>query len=65
MTQGRNTPKPNPESMHMEGEFHLAMTLESIYAHEVRIPNLDQRLTLYPIAKLRELMPYCLPPREG
>ena len=65
MAQERTSPKPNPESMHMEGDFRLAMTQESIHAHGVRIPNLDRRLSLYPIAKLSELMPYCLLPREG
>ena len=42
MAQERTSPKPNPESMHMEGEIHLAMTQESIHAHGVRIPNLDR-----------------------
>ena len=65
MAQERTSPKPDPESMHMEGEFCLAMTLESIHAHGLRICNLDQRLSLYPIAKLSELMPYCLLQREG
>ena len=51
MAQERTSPKPNPESMHMEGEFRLAMTQESIHAHRVRIPNLDRRLSLYPTAK--------------
>ena len=61
----RTSPKPHSASMHMEGEFRLAMTQESIHAHGVRIPNLDRRLSLDPIAKLSELMPYCLLPREG
>ena len=65
MAQERTSPKPNPKSMHMEGEFRLAMTQESIHAHGVRIPNLDIRLSLYPIAKLSELMPYYLLPGEG
>ena len=65
MAQERTSPKPNPESMHMQGEFRLAMTQESIHAQGVTIPNLDQRLSLYPIAKLNERMPYCLLPREG
>ena len=65
MAQERTSSKPDPESMHMEGECCLAMTRESIHAQRVRIPNLDQRLSLYPIAKLSELMPYCLLPREG
>ena len=46
---------PYPESMHMEGEFGSAMTQESIHALEVQIPNIDRRLSLYPIAKLSEL----------
>ena len=49
----------------MKGEFRLAMTQESIHAYGVRIPNDDRRLFLYPTAKLSELMPYCLLPREG
>ena len=61
----RTSPKPNPESMYMEGEFCLAMTQESMHALGVRIPNLDRRLSLNPIATLHELMPYCLLPREG
>ena len=65
MAQKRTTPKPNPESMHMEGGFRLPMTQDSIYSHGVRMPNLDQRLFLHPIAQLSELMPYCLLPREG
>ena len=65
MAQERTSPKRNPESKHMEGEVPLAMTQESIHGHGVRIPNLDRRLSLYPIAKLSELMPYCLLPREG
>ena len=65
MAQGGTSPKPNPGNMHIEGEFRLAMTQESIHAHGVRNPNLDRRLSLYPIAQLSELMPYCLLPREG
>ena len=38
-------------SMHMEREFRLAMTHESMHALEVRIHNLNQNLSLYPIAK--------------
>ena len=49
----------------MEGAFRLAITQESIHAHGVRIPNLDRQLSLYPIAKLSELVHYCLLPREG
>ena len=64
MAQERTPPKPNPKSMHMEGEFRLAVTQESIHAHGVKIPNLDRRLSLYPIAKLSELMPYCSLQRE-
>ena len=41
MGQDRTSSKPNPESMHMEREFRLAITQESIHANEVRIPNLD------------------------
>ena len=51
MAQERTSAKPNPESMYMEGEFRLAMTHDNIHAHGVRIPNLDGRLSLYPIAK--------------
>ena len=65
MAQGRTSPKPISKSMHMEGESRLAMTQESIIALGVRIPNLDRRLSLYPIAKLWELMPYCLLQRRG
>ena len=65
MAQEGTSPKPNPESMHMEGELCLAITQESIHAHGVRIPNLDRRLFVYPIGKLSELMPYCLVPGEG
>ena len=65
MAQKRTTPKPNPESMHIKGEFRLAMTQETIHAHGVGLSNLDRRLSLYPIAELSELMPYCLWPREG
>ena len=65
MAQERTSRKPNPKSMHMEGEFRLAMTQESIHAHGVRIPNLDRRLSLYAIAKSTVLMPYCLLPRGG
>ena len=53
------------ESMHMEREFRLAMTHDSMHAREVRIHNLDRKLSLYPIAKLAELMPYCMMTREG
>ena len=65
MTQERTSPKPNPESMHMEAEVRLAVTQESIHALGVRISNLDRRLPVYPIAKLSELVPYCLLPRQG
>ena len=65
MAQEEASPKPHPEGMHLEGECRLAMTQESIHALGVSIPNLDRRLSLYPIAKLSELMPYCLLPREG
>ena len=41
------------------------MTQDSIHALGVRMFNLDRRLSLYPIAKISELMPYCLLPREG
>ena len=63
--QERTSSKPNPKSLHIEGESRLAMTQESIHALGVRIPNLDRQLSLYPIAKLSEFMPYCLLPREG
>ena len=41
MAQEGASPKPNPEGMHMEGEYRLAMTQESIHALGVSIPNLD------------------------
>ena len=41
------------------------MTQESIHALGVRIHNLDRGLSLHQIAKLSEVMPYCLLPREG
>ena len=53
------------ESMHMEKEFCLAMTLEIIHALPVRIQNHDRGFSLYSIAKLSELMPYCPLTREG
>ena len=65
MAQEGTSTKCIPESMHMEGGSRLAMTQESIHAIGVSIPNLHRRLSLYPIAKLSELMPYCLLPREG
>ena len=65
MAQEGTSPRPNPECMHMEGESRLAITQDSIHAHGVRIPNLDRQLSLNAIAKLSELMPYCLLPREG
>ena len=65
IAQQRTSPKPHPESIHMEGDTRLSLTRESIHSHGVRIPNLDQRLSLYPIAKLSELVPYSLLPREG
>ena len=52
-------------SMHMERDFRLAMTHESMHALKVRIQNLDRKLSLYQIAKLAELMPYCMLTREG
>ena len=48
----------------MESEFRLTMTQESFYAHGVRIQNLHQGTSLYPITKLTELMPYYLLTRE-
>ena len=39
--QDKTSPQLNPESMHMEGGFGLAMTQESIHALGVRISNLD------------------------
>ena len=45
MAQERTSPKPKSESMHMEGERCLDMTQESIHALEVRVPNLDRRLS--------------------
>ena len=65
MAKGRTSPKPNPKSMQMEGESRLAMTQESIHALGVNIPNLDRRSSPNTTAKLSELMPYCLLPREG
>ena len=65
MAQERTSPKPSPNSMHIQGESRLAMTQESIHALGVSIPNLDRRASLIPIAKLSELMPCCLLPREG
>ena len=53
------------ENMHMDREFRLAMTFESIYALRVRIHNHDRGLSLDPIAKLTEPMPYCLLTGEG
>ena len=52
-------------SMHMEREFRIAMTHESMHALEVRIHNFDLRLSLYPIDKLDELMPCCMLTRQG
>ena len=49
----------------MERECCLAITHESMHALGVRIHNLDRRLSLYPIGKLAELMPYCMLTREG
>ena len=65
MAEERTSPKPNPKSMHMERESRLAMSQENNQALGVRIPNPDRQLSLYPIAKLSELMPYCLLLREG
>ena len=65
MAQERTSPRLHPESMHMEGEVCLAMTQESIHALGVRLPNCDGRLSLNPIAKLSELIPYCLLQRAG
>ena len=53
MAQERTSTKPDPENMHMEAEFRLAMTQESIHAHGAGILNLEQRLSLYPIAKIK------------
>ena len=52
-------------TMHMEREFDLAMTQVSMHALEVRIHNLDGEFSLYPVAKLADLMPYCMLLREG
>ena len=52
-------------SMHMEREFHIAMTQESMHALEQRVDNSDRKLSPYSIAKLAELMPYCMLTREG
>ena len=49
----------------MERDFRLAMTHDSMHAPEVRIHNLDRKLSLYPIAKFAEYMPYCMLTREG
>ena len=53
-----------PENLHMEREFRLAMTHESMHALGVRIHNRDQKLFLYAVAKLTELMPYGMLTRE-
>ena len=34
IAQEKTSPKPSPESMHMEGECRLAMTQKSIHALE-------------------------------
>ena len=52
-------------NMHMEREFCLAMTDENMHALEVRVHNLDRKFSLYPVAKLAQLMPYCMLTREG
>ena len=76
----RTSVEPSPESMHLEKEFCLAMTHESmhverefrlamnhgsIHALGMRIHCLDQKLSLYPIAKLPELMPHCMLKKWG
>ena len=53
------------ESMYMERERRPAMSHESMHALEVRIHNLDGRLSLYSIAESTELMPWCMLTREG
>ena len=58
-------PSTNPETTRMERESCLAMTQESIHALGARIHNHDLGLSVYPIAKLSELMLYCLLPSEG
>ena len=65
MAQETTSPKTHPEILHMVGECRPAMTQKSISAHGVRIPNLDRRLSLYPVAKFNELMLYCFLRREG
>ena len=62
---GRTLAKPNPESTHMERVLRLAMTEKGIRALGVRTRNHDRGLSLYRMAKLIELLPYCLLPREG
>ena len=49
----------------LERESRLAMTQESIHAPRVRVHNHALGLSMNPIARLGELMPYCLLPREG
>ena len=44
----------------MAREFRLTMTQESINALGMIIYNYDRGLSLYPIVKSSELMPYCL-----
>ena len=41
MAQERTSTKQNTKCIHMEADFCVAMTEESIHAHEVRIRNLD------------------------
>ena len=47
------------------GRAMVCASVDSVHALGVRIPNFDRRLSLYPISKFSELMPYCLLPREG
>ena len=45
------------ESMHIERKPSRTTALESIHALGLKLHNLDQGLSLYPIAKLTKLMP--------
>ena len=66
MAQKREPHKsPIPRARILERESCLAMTQESIHALKVRVHSHNLGLSVYPIAKLSELMPYCLLPREG
>ena len=57
-------PKSDDLTYSQSRERSLAMTHESMHALEVRIHNLDRKLSLYPIGKLAKLTPYCMLTRE-